>query len=181
MTSAVEDPLGLVHGGQLEFLLGAEVRVKAALADAGRGGQVPDRQALQPVDGGQRGGSPQDRAAGSFAVGAWASLRAVALIHRAGHHLDKIARPVVLSELARTIVLIQRSKLGHCPITHFNRKGAHHARAASSTASTSTASPERSTPSPPTPRWRGFSSVPATTGSTAYWPLAHPWSVFAFC
>ena len=31
------------------------------------------------------------------------------------------------------------------------------------------------------PRWRGFSSVPATTGSTAYWPLAHPWSVFAFC
>ena len=33
--------------------------------------------------------------------------------------------------------------------------------------STSTASPEPSTPSPPPPRWRGFSSVPATTGSRA--------------
>ena len=71
----VEDPLRLVHGGQLEFLLGAEVCVKAALADSGRGGQVPDRQTLEPVNGGQRGGSAQDDATGSFAVGARASLR----------------------------------------------------------------------------------------------------------
>jgi hypothetical protein len=32
-----------------------------------------------------------------LAVGARVSLRAVALVHRAGHHVDKIARPVVLS------------------------------------------------------------------------------------
>ena len=31
-----EDPVGLLHGGQLEFLLGAEVRVQAALAHPGR-------------------------------------------------------------------------------------------------------------------------------------------------
>ena len=63
-----EDPARLLHGGQLEFLLGPEVRVKAALAHADRRGQVPDRQALQPVDGSQRRGSAQDRAAGPFPV-----------------------------------------------------------------------------------------------------------------
>ena len=31
-----EDPAGLLHGGQLEFLLGAEVRVQAARAHPGR-------------------------------------------------------------------------------------------------------------------------------------------------
>jgi hypothetical protein len=31
-----EDPVGLLHGGQLEFLLGAEVRVQAARAHPGR-------------------------------------------------------------------------------------------------------------------------------------------------
>jgi hypothetical protein len=30
------DPVGLLYGGQLEFLLGAEVRVQAALAHPGR-------------------------------------------------------------------------------------------------------------------------------------------------
>jgi hypothetical protein len=49
----VEDPFCLLHRGQLEFLLGAEVRVQAALAHPDRRGQVPDRQALQTVDGGQ--------------------------------------------------------------------------------------------------------------------------------
>jgi hypothetical protein len=60
-------------------------------------GPLRNGEPLQPVDGGQRGGSAQDRAAGSLAVGARVSLRAVALVHRAGHHVDKIARPVVLS------------------------------------------------------------------------------------
>jgi hypothetical protein len=32
---ALEDPVRLLHGGQLEFRFGAEVRVKAALAHAG--------------------------------------------------------------------------------------------------------------------------------------------------
>ena len=104
----LQDPLRLVHGGQLEFLLGAEVRVQAALADAGRGGQVPDRQALQPVDGGQRRGRAQDRAAGAFPVGPWLPRRAAALTRCAGCHVDKIARSVVLSKLARTIVLTTR-------------------------------------------------------------------------
>jgi hypothetical protein len=64
----LQDPLRLVHDGQLELLLGTEVRVKPALADAGRGGQVPDRQSLQPVDGGQVRGRAQDRATGAFPV-----------------------------------------------------------------------------------------------------------------
>ena len=94
---AGEDPARFLHGGQLEFLLGAEVRVQAALAHADRRGQVPDRQALQPVDGGQRRGRAQDRAAGAFPVGARAPLGAVVLAGGLGHRLDKIARPVVRS------------------------------------------------------------------------------------
>jgi hypothetical protein len=35
-TSSARDPAGLLHGGQLEFLLGAEVRVQAARAHPGR-------------------------------------------------------------------------------------------------------------------------------------------------
>ena len=92
-----EDPARLVHGGQLEFLLGAEVGVQAALAHADRRRQVPDRQALQPVHGGQRRGGAQDRAAGAFPVGARAPLGAGFLGGSGVHRLDKIARSVVLS------------------------------------------------------------------------------------
>jgi hypothetical protein len=49
----LEDPARLLHRRQLEFQLGAEMRVQAALAHPDRRGEVPDRQALQPVDGGQ--------------------------------------------------------------------------------------------------------------------------------
>ena len=49
----VEDPLGLLHRGQLEVLLGVEVGVDAALAHLEGGGEVADRQTLQTVDGGQ--------------------------------------------------------------------------------------------------------------------------------
>jgi hypothetical protein len=38
-----------LHGGQLKFLLRAEVSVQAALAHTDRGGQVPDRQALSTI------------------------------------------------------------------------------------------------------------------------------------
>jgi hypothetical protein len=70
------------HRRQLEFLLGAEVRVQAALADAGGGGQVPDGQAFQPVDGGQVRGRAQDRAAGAFPVGPRLPRRAAAQSRR---------------------------------------------------------------------------------------------------
>jgi hypothetical protein len=92
----LEDPASLLDGRQLKFLLGAEMRVQAALAHADRRGQVPDRQALQPVHGRQRGGRAQDRGAGAFPVGAGAALR-MGACHSAAHRLDKIARPVVLS------------------------------------------------------------------------------------
>ena len=82
-----EDPPGFLHGGQLEFLFGAEVRVQAALAHADGRGQVPDRQALQAVHGGQRRGGAQDRAAGAFPVGARASLGAGFLCGGVGHGL----------------------------------------------------------------------------------------------
>ena len=121
-----EDPAGLLHGGQLEFLLGAEVRVQAALAHADRRGQVPDRQALQPVDGGQRGGGAQDRAAGAFPVGAGPPLRTIALLHGAAHHVDKIARPIVRSKLARTIVLSLDAYEGKSSDHHISRRR-HHA------------------------------------------------------
>ena len=49
----VEDPLGLLHRGQLEVLLGVEVGVDPALAHVEGGGEVADRQALETVDGGQ--------------------------------------------------------------------------------------------------------------------------------
>ena len=49
----VEDPLGLLHRGQLEVLLGVEVGVDPALAHLEGGGEVADRQTLQTVDGGQ--------------------------------------------------------------------------------------------------------------------------------
>ena len=101
----LEDPLRLLDGGHLEFLLGAEVRVKAALAHADRLGQVPDRQAIEPFGCGQRRGSAQDGAAGAFPVGPRAPLRAVALAHRAACHVGKIARSVVLFNSIRTIVL----------------------------------------------------------------------------
>lgn len=42
----VEDPLRFLHGGQLELLLASEMRIKAALADAGRGGEIPDGKAV---------------------------------------------------------------------------------------------------------------------------------------
>ena len=49
----VEDLPGLVHRGELELLLRAEVGVDAALAHAEPGGEVADGQAFEAVDRGE--------------------------------------------------------------------------------------------------------------------------------
>jgi hypothetical protein len=55
---------GLGDGGQLQGLLGAEVPDHAGLAHAEVGGEPADRDALQPVDGGQREGPVDDAGPG---------------------------------------------------------------------------------------------------------------------
>src|SRR5262249_39606439 len=152
-----EDPLGLVHGGQLEFLLGAEVGVQAAFAQAGGGGQVPDRQALQPVGGGQGRGGAQDRGAGALPVGARVPVAAGAVVGGGVRHVDKIARSVVLFNSARPIVLSLRRPRARSPSLQLTRSSSC-TSPAPSTASTSAVSPGRSSTSAPTPRWRGSSS-----------------------
>ena len=82
----VEDPLRLLHGGQLQLLLGPEVRVETALADAGRRREVSDGQALQPVDGGQRRGGAQDRLAGALPVCPGPARPGAALARGVGRH-----------------------------------------------------------------------------------------------
>ena len=86
MTSRTEDLPGFAHGRQLKFLLRAEVGVDAALAHVERAGEVTDRETFQPVDRRQRHRLAHDRGSGPLAVGS--------LLLR--HHLDKIARSVVL-------------------------------------------------------------------------------------
>src|SRR5690242_57542 len=54
---------------QLQFFLGLEVRVEAALAHPDLGGQVADRQAVQPLRGGQSRRGVQDGGATGLAFG----------------------------------------------------------------------------------------------------------------
>ena len=70
MTSAWKIRPGLVDGRELELLLRAEVGVDAALAHVERVGEVPDREAFETVDGGERHRLAHDRLAGALAVGA---------------------------------------------------------------------------------------------------------------
>jgi uncharacterized OsmC-like protein len=77
------------------------VCVQAALAHADRSGQVPDRQALQPVDGGQRRGRPQDRPAGAFPVGPGLHALAACLTGTVVYHAA--ARGIALDGLETTI------------------------------------------------------------------------------
>jgi hypothetical protein len=83
----VEDPSRGVDGGELELLFGAEVGVDAALAHVERAGEIADREAFEPPQGGERHGLTHDCFAGAFAVGALLSWTG---------HVDKIARSVVL-------------------------------------------------------------------------------------
>ena len=53
---------------ELEGFLRFEVRVEAALAHADLGGQVADRQAVQPLHRGQSRGGAQDRGAADLAL-----------------------------------------------------------------------------------------------------------------
>ena len=57
---------------------------------------------LATVDGGQRRCGVQDRGAGAFPVGPRVPCRAAVLVRGAGRHVDKIARPVVQSQLSTT-------------------------------------------------------------------------------
>jgi len=65
-----EDPGRLGHGRQLEFGLGAEMRMQAALAHPHRGGHAGDGQALKPVHGDQGRSRAHDGVAGPFPVAA---------------------------------------------------------------------------------------------------------------
>ena len=64
----LEDPCRLVHGGELEILLRAEVGVDAALAHVERAGEVADREALEPVDRRERHRFAHDRGPGALAI-----------------------------------------------------------------------------------------------------------------
>ena len=104
------DHVGLEHllgggdGGELQLLLGPEVRIEAALAHAARMGEASDRKPVDALDGRQAGGSREDRPSAALAVGAPATPADVpALSAAAGdmfvavrHRTDKIARPIVL-------------------------------------------------------------------------------------
>ena len=83
-----EAPAGGVDRRQLQLLLGAEVGEQAALAHAQLGRQAPDRQALEPFDGGQVGGRLQDRLARAVA----APAAAVGLVDRLGVGLARASR-----------------------------------------------------------------------------------------
>ena len=59
----------VIHGRELELLLGAEVGEEAALAHAGRLGEPADRQRLETFLGRERRGRLQDRVARPLALG----------------------------------------------------------------------------------------------------------------
>ena len=98
----IEDPGCLGHGRQLEFLLGTEVRVQAALAHAERSGQVTDGQRVQPVDSGQRRGGAQDRVAGPLPVGPRRGRSAAVLRPCSAHCHRNLARPAVRAMTRRS-------------------------------------------------------------------------------
>ena len=64
----VKDTVRLLDGGQLQFLLGAEMRVQPALGDAERFGQPADAQTFEALDGGQRHGLVEDGLARPYPV-----------------------------------------------------------------------------------------------------------------
>ena len=71
----LEDRAGRVDRGQLQLLLGAEVREEPALAHADRVGQARERQPVEPVDGRQPGRLAEDRGTAALAVGSPAAGR----------------------------------------------------------------------------------------------------------
>ena len=86
----LEDPSGFVDGGELEILFRAEVGVDAALAHVERVREVADREPLEAVECCEGHGFSHDGFAGVLSVSPLLSLV---------RHVDKIARPVVLSQL----------------------------------------------------------------------------------
>ncbi len=64
----VKDAVGLLDGGQLQFLLGAEMRVQPALGDAERLGQPADAKTFEALDRGQRHGLVEDGLARPYPV-----------------------------------------------------------------------------------------------------------------
>ncbi len=69
----VEDVGGVGDGGQLQLLLGAKVGIETALAHPGVLGEIPDREAVEPVHCRQSGGRVENRLAAAVAVGAGAA------------------------------------------------------------------------------------------------------------
>ena len=69
ITSATNELCGVIHGRELELLLGAEVGEEAALAHAGRLGEPADRQRLETFLGRERRGRLQDGVARPLALG----------------------------------------------------------------------------------------------------------------
>ena len=65
----LEDRARGIDRGQLQLLLGAEVREEPALAHADRVGQAREREPVEPVHGRQAGRLAQDRRAAALAVG----------------------------------------------------------------------------------------------------------------
>lgn len=103
----LEDRSRGLDGRQLELLLRAEMGVQTALADAERFGESPDGQPVDPLHRGDPSGDLQDCGVGPFAVPA--PPAPVTRLTRGSCHLDKIARPFVLSKLVRTIALVSGS------------------------------------------------------------------------
>ena len=82
----LEDAPGAVDRGELEVLLGGEVRVQAALAHPHLGGEAGDRDLVETVERGQLGGALEDRSAQPGAADAGTSrLLRGRMLGLAGH------------------------------------------------------------------------------------------------
>ena len=82
-----EQRTGRLDGGQLELLLGAEVREEAALAHPDRLGQAADREAAEALDRRELRGFTEDRVTAAAAVAARGAHTASGTDRRLGHHL----------------------------------------------------------------------------------------------
>jgi hypothetical protein len=83
----LEDRARRIDRGQLQLLLGAEVREQPALAHADRIGQARERQTIEPFNGRQARRLVQDRGTAALAVGPRSARRpgGGALVRRRGH------------------------------------------------------------------------------------------------
>ena len=82
-----EQRTGRLDGGQLELLLGAEVREEAALAHPDRLGKPADREAAEPLDRRELRRLTQNRVAAAPAVAARGAHTTSGTDRRLGHHL----------------------------------------------------------------------------------------------